>query len=194
MISAKTTPMAFFSRAIATGMTVGLLLVPTLPALAQSTPTACPFLSDDAASAVLGAVQTTVQLSASPGVDFCDFIDGSGVDYAVTHETGAFAPGDPTGAGMLIAKHFPDLSPTAVQQLTQMNQPGTDLVIPGYNLSIIDGIGDAAVWVQANADPANVEDGLLVEVGPDVFVFGAPDGPDTRTKLNALAQATLPSS
>lgn len=179
------------ARVIATGLASGLLLVPALPAAAQSTSTTCPFLSDQAVSMVLGNVQTTVQPNAAPGVDFCDFIDGAGTDFSVTHEIGAFKPGDPSGAGMLVAKHFPDLSPTAVQQLSGMNQPGTNLIIPGYDITILGGVGDAAVWVQADSDPADITDGLLVQHGPDVFVFGAPDGPDTQTKLNNLAQATL---
>lgn len=185
--------MAFRSRVIATTVAFGLLLVPAVPALAQST--GCPFLSDQAAAAVLGGpLQTTAQPNAAPGVDFCDFIDSSGTDYAVTHEIGAFKPGEPTGAGMLIAKHFPDLPDTAVQQLSSMNQPGTDLIIPGYELTILGGPGDAAVWVRTDADPANVEDGLLVQHGQDIFVFGAPDAADTQTKLNGLAQATLSNS
>jgi len=194
LISDTTTSMGFPSRAVATGVASGLLLVCAVPALAQSTSTACPFLSDQAVAAVLGTVQTTVQAGAAPGVDFCDFIDGSGVDYSVTHEIGAFKPGDATGPGMLVAKHFPDLSATAVQQLSEMNEPGTSLVIPGYDITIVSGIGDAAVWVQADSDPANIEDGLLVEHGPDVFVFGVPDGPDAQTKLNNLAQTTLSGS
>jgi hypothetical protein len=183
------------SRAIATGIALGVLLVRGVPALAQSAPTGCPFLSDQAASTVLGGpVQTTVQLNAAPGIDFCDFVDGSGTDYALTHEIGAFKPGEPTGAGMLVVKHFLDLSPTAVQQLMGMNDPGRNLIIPGYEITILSGPGDAAVWVKANADPANIEDGLLVQQGSDVFVFGAPDAIDTQTTLNALAQATLSNS
>ena len=187
--------MGFGGRVIATGIALGLLLVRAVPVLAQSASTGCPFLSDQAASSVLGGpVQTTFQPNAAPGIDFCDFVDGSGTDYAVTHEIGAFKPGDLTGPGMLVAKHFPDLSATAVQQLSTMNDPGTDLIIPGYEITIVGGLGDAAVWVRTDADPANVEDGLLVQHGLDIFVFGAPDAADTQTKLNGLAQATLSSS
>src|SRR5437763_2269432 len=70
----------------------GLVLASSLPALAQSAP--CPFASSDAVSGVLGSVQTSVQPNAGPGVDFCDFVDGNGKDFALTHESNTFQPGE----------------------------------------------------------------------------------------------------
>jgi hypothetical protein len=178
---------------MAAGAALALLAGPCLPALAQSSP--CPILSDSAATAALGGpVQTAASSGLAPGLDSCDFVDSSGTDYVVSRQVGAFQPGEPTGALMLVLKYLPDLTDQTQAQLVALGQAGASVSVPGYDIASVPGMGDAAVWITNKTDPTAVEDSLLVERGSDVIGLGAPDAPDTQAKLNALAQAILSNS
>ena len=177
------------TRVLIAGLGVGLLVTPSLPALAQSAP--CPILSDQAVSNVLGGpVQTTAHPNAAPNLDACDFVDSSGTDYAVNHETGAFQADELQGPGMLALKYLPVVSEQALSQLAGLTQPDQKVSLPGYDISSLSGLGDAAVMIKST-DSGGTQDSLLVERGQDVFGFGATDAPDTQSKLTSLAQAAL---
>jgi hypothetical protein len=176
----------------AASLAASLLLGSSLPALAQGTPGPCPIVGDAVAAGALGGpVQTTATPNAAPGLDACDFVDSSGTDYEISREVGAFQPGEPTGAVILALKYLPEINDSAVTQLSALAQPGQTVTLPGYSVSAVSGIGDAAVWIKAQSDSGAYDDSLLVQRGSDVFAFGAPDAPDTQTKLNSLAQAVL---
>jgi hypothetical protein len=182
-------------RLTAVSLAAGLLLGPSLPVFAQVSPGPCPIVTDAlAAGALGGTVQTSATPNAAPGIDACDFVDGSGTDYAISRELGAFDPGEPTGPVILVLKYLPQLSDSAIPQLAALAQPGQTVTLPGYVISAVNGVGDAAVWIKAQSDSGAYDDSLLVQRGNDVFAFGAPDAPDTQTKLKNLAQAVLTNS
>jgi hypothetical protein len=151
-------------------------------------------MSDAVASQALGApVQGKAQSDLPGGLVLCDFIDPAGTDYGVSRQSGAFPPGAAGGVAALALMYVPQLPPEARTQIDALSQTGMNIAVPGYEVSSIGGLGDAALFVKSELAPGYVKDSLLVQNGSDGFSFDTVDTPDVLTKLTALAQAALSS-
>lgn len=168
---------------------VGLLLAPSLSAGAQSLP--CPMITDAVVSATLG-MPVTGQYEANivPGFDSCDFVDPNGTGFTVMRESNAFGPGEGGAAG-LARRYIPQLPDAARAQIDALSQIGINIAVPGYELSAVNGVGDAAIWVKTELLPGTFNDSLIVQRGGDAFSFNMDDTPDAQAKLHTLAQAVL---
>jgi hypothetical protein len=164
------------------------------PAMAQQSAT-CPIVTDSVVSGALGGpVQTSVTSDLPPGINLCDFVDSSGIDYEVGRQINAFDQVEPRGPAMLVLKYNSDWPDGTESQLLSLDQPGATLSLNGYDMASIPGIGDAAVWIKEPTDSGSYHDSLLVERGDDIFALGAPDAPNAQNMLSALAQAVLANS
>jgi len=176
--------MKFGSLAVAAA---GLLLGSALPVAAQTQPPTCPIADDSLATRALGndvrgeGIQTNI-----PGLDACDFEDASGTAITVSRQSGAFSSSTANGAAALAAMFLPDLPDSAQAQLAAVSQTGIKIALPGFELSSVTGLGDAAVWVKSNDG-----DSLLAQRGADAFSFETDDAPDAQAKLTAFARAVL---
>ncbi len=175
----------FISGAIATI----LLLGSSVSTQAQSA--ACPFASDAVVSTALnGPAHGTLQANIVPGLDFCDFTDAAGTDFTLSHESNVFGPGEGGAAGLAL-RYVPTLSDAMRDQISAFNQAGFNMALPGYDVSNISGVGDAAIWVKADIVPGLVNDSVIVQRGSDSYGFQVDDSPDAQMKLNALARAVM---
>jgi len=172
----------FFAVAVA-----GLLLASALPVAAQTQTLSCPIADDALATRALGlgvsgqAIQTNV-----PGLDACDFEDTSGTAITVSRQNGAFGSYTTSGVAALAAMFIPDLPDTAQAQIAALSQTGIKVTLPGFELSSLGGLGDAALWVKSDSG-----DSLLAQRGADAYAFETDDAPDAQAKLTALARAVL---
>jgi hypothetical protein len=87
--------------------------------------------------------------------------------------------------------YVPQLPPEALAQIDALSQAALNVAVPGYEVSTISGVGDAALFVKSELVPRFFKDSLIVQRGGDGFAFDTDDTPDAQTKLTALAQATL---
>jgi hypothetical protein len=177
-------------RSLLSGLiAVGLLLVPSMSAGAQSVP--CPMVSDALVSATLGTPVTgKYEANIIPGFDSCDFIDPDGTGFTVLRESNAFGPGEGGVAG-LARRYIPQLPDAARAQIDALNQIGINIAVPGYEISAVSGVGDAATWVKTELQPGIFNDSLIVQRGGDALSFNMDDVPDAQAKLMTLAQAVL---
>jgi len=154
----------------------------------------CPILDDAIVAGVLGSsVESHVTTNIVPGFDSCDFVDSAGTDFGITRQSGAFGPADAAGAAALAVKYIPQLPDEARAQIDTLSQIGIKIAVPGYQLTPVDGVGDAALWVKTELVPGSFKDSLLVQHGTDAFAFDTDDSPEAQSKLTALAQAVLSS-
>jgi len=166
-----------------------LFLLACVGAEAQSA--SCPVTSDSVVATALGqSVKGTAQTNIIAGFDSCDFVDGTGTDFGVSRESGAFGPGE-GGAAALAQRYVPQLPDAARAQLDALSQAGLDVALPGYDISFVSGVGDSALWVKTELVPGFFKDSLIVQQGSDAFAFDTDDSPAAPMKLNALAQAVL---
>ncbi len=166
---------------------VALLLVPVLSAAAQSS--ACPVVDESVVSTALSeTVHGGGQMTT--GVELCDFTDDLGTGFGVGRERNAFGAGE-GGAAALATRYIPQLPDLARTQIDTLSALGINVAVPGYELSAVNGVGDAALWVKTELTPGTFIDSLLVQVGPDGFTFNTDDSPDAQMKLTALARAVL---
>jgi hypothetical protein len=164
-------------------------------ALAHAQVASCPVVDDAAASQALGVtVHGKAQAGMPAGTDMCDYIDPAGIDYSVSRQSGAFAPGAAVGAGALALMFVPQLPADALSQIDSLSQNGTTLTAPGFQISAVNGVGDAALLVKAELMPGIVRDSLFVQHSSDAWSFVTDDTPETPARLTALAQAALGSS
>ena len=163
----------------------GLFLSAALPVAAQAS--SCP-IADDAvvATAIGSSVQSHAASTIAPGLIACNFEDARGSEIGVSRQVDAFAPGDPTGAAGLAVMFLTDVPDAARSQFAALNQIGMRVFVPGYELSSLNGVGDAALWVKSDAI-----DILFLQRGNDVYAFETDDIQDAQPKLTALAQAVL---
>jgi hypothetical protein len=177
-------------RSLVSGViAVGLLLVPSLSAQAESAP--CPVVTDAVVSAASGTpVSGQNQANVIPGFDLCDFTDPSGSGFSVMRESNAFGPGE-GGAAALATRYIPQLPDAARAQIDALSQIGINVAVPGYEIAAVSGVGDAAIWVKTELLPGVFNDSLIVQRGGDAFSFNMEDSPDAQAKLNTLAQAVL---
>jgi len=169
---------------------VGLLLVP-LTAGAQSPP--CPLLTDAEVSATLGVpVASHYETNMVPGFDSCDFVDPNGTGFTVMRESNAFGPGE-GGAAALARRYIPQLPDAARAQIDALSQIGINIAVGGYQISAVNGVGDAAIWVKTELLPGTFNDSLIVQRGGDAYSFNMDDESEAQVELTALAQAALAS-
>ncbi len=124
------------------------------------------------------------------GFDLCDFLDPSGTDYGVARESGAFGPGE-GGPAALAQRYIPALSDEVRAQIDALNAIGIPMAVPGYQITVVNGIGDSAIWVMNELLPGVFVDSLIVQRGPDAFSFNTSDAPGAQAKLTSLAQAVV---
>jgi hypothetical protein len=178
-------------RSMFSGLTALVMLLGPA-SLAHAQVPSCPVVSDAVASQALGTpVQGKAQSDLPAGLVLCDFIDPTGVDYGVSTQSGAFPPGAAGGAAALALMYVPQLPPEAQTQIDALSQAGLNVAAPGYQISSVSGVGDAALFVKSELVPGFFKDSLLVQHGSDGFSFDTDDTPDAFTKLSALAQAAL---
>jgi hypothetical protein len=176
-------------RSLVSGViALGLLLVPSLSAQAQSTP--CPMVTDTVVSVTLGMPVTgKYEANMVPGFDMCDFVDPDGTGFTVIRESNAFGPGE-GGAAALARRYIPQLPDVVRAQIDALSQIGI-IVAPGYEISTVNSVGDAAIWVKTELLPGIFNDSLIVQRGGDALSFNMDDVPDAQAKLTSLAQAAL---
>jgi hypothetical protein len=164
-----------------------LFLGPALPVAAQTQTLSCPIADDALAVRALGVgargegIQTNIA-----GLDACDFEDASGTAITVSRQNGAFGSYTTSGVAALAAMFIPDLPDTAQAQIAALSQTGAKVALPGFELSSLSGLGDAALWVKSDSG-----DSLLAQRGADAYAFETDDAPDAQAKLTALARAVL---
>ena len=148
-------------------------------------------INDTVVSATLG-MPFTGQYEANnvPGFDSCDFVDLDGTGFTVIRESNAFGPGE-GGAAALARRYIRQLPDPARAQIDALSQIGMNIAVPGYEISSVNGIGDAAIWVKTELLPGIFNDSLIVQRGGDAFSLNMDDVPDAQLKLNTLAQAML---
>jgi hypothetical protein len=168
---------------------LGLLLLPSVSAGAQSLP--CPMVTEAVVSATLG-MPFTGQYEANiiPGFDSCDFVDLDGTGFTVMRESSAFGPGE-GGVAALARRYIPQLPDAARAQIDALSQIGINIVVPGYEVSAVNGVGDAAIWVKTELLPGTFNDSLIVQRGGDAFSLNIDDAPDAQAQLTTLAQAVM---
>jgi hypothetical protein len=165
----------------------GLLLGSALPVAAQAP--SCAIADEGLATHALGTVVHVQGIPTSvPGLDACDVVDTTGNAITVSRQSDAFTTVSLTGAVGLAAVFIPDLPDAAQAQLAVLSQTGIKLTVPGFELSSVNGVGDAALWVKTDGG-----DSLLAQRGTDAFAFETDDAPDAQMKLTALARAVLTS-
>ena len=179
-------------RSLVSGViALGLLLVPSLPAGAQSPP--CPILTDAEVSATLGVpVASHYEANIVPGFDSCDFVDPNGTGFTVMRESNAFGSGE-GGAAALARRYIPQLPDAARAQIDALSQIGINIAVAGYEISAVNGVGDAAIWVKTELLPGTFNDSLIVQRGGDAYSFNMDDESEAQVELTALAQAALAS-
>jgi hypothetical protein len=147
-------------------------------------------LSNASASQALGTPLVGTAIDGMPaGFQSCDFVDGAGTSFNIISESNVFQPG--AGAADLARRYLPSLPAAALSQIQALQQAGLPIDAPDYQLTQVDGVGDAAIWVKTELTPGFVTDSLIVLHGADAYSFGADDAPDAQAKLTALARAAL---
>jgi hypothetical protein len=76
-------------------------------------------------------------------------------------------------------------------QLEALKQADINIPIPGYQVSTVNGLGDAAILIKSELVPGISVDTLIVQRGSDTLSFNMDDAPDAQAKLTSLAQAVL---
>jgi len=174
---------------ISGAIAIGMLVVPSLSAGAQSAP--CPMVTDTVVSAALGTpVTSQYEANIVPGFDSCDFVDPNGTGFTVMRESNAFGPGE-GGAAALARRYIPQLPDAVRAQIDALSQIGINIAVPGYEISAVNGVGDAAIWVKTELLPGTFNDSLIVQRGGDAFSFNMDDSADAQMKANTIAQAVL---
>ena len=169
---------------------LALLAGPTDPALAQAP--GCPLTTEAVVAQALGTpVHGEATAGVPEGMDLCDFLDGAGTDYGVARQQNAFGPGAAAGPAALAQKYLPTLPEAALQQIDALRQAGMSVTLPGYQVTVVGGVGDTALWVQRELLPGFFKDSLLVQQGSAAFAFDVDDAPGAQATLIALAQAVL---
>jgi hypothetical protein len=178
-----------FRSLISSLVAIVLVVVPSIAAEAQSTP--CPVATEAVVGVALGGpVRANSQSKSIAGFDLCDFIDRTGTDFGVSREQNAFGPGD-GGAAALVTRYIPALPDVALEQIDQLSRAGFNVNVPGYEISAVAALGDAAILVKTELQPGFFKDSLIVQLGSDGFSFDTDDSPAAPMQLNALAQAVL---
>jgi hypothetical protein len=177
-------------RSLVSGViALGLLLVSSLSAVAQSAP--CPIVNASVVSTGLGTpVTDTTQPPFTTAVDICDFLDAAGNEINVYRESNVFAPGQ-GGTAALALRYIPQLTDEMRAQLEALKQADINIPIPGYQVSTVNGLGDAAILIKSELVPGISVDTLIVQRGSDTLSFNMDDAPDAQAKLTSLAQAVL---
>ncbi len=177
-------------RSLVSGVVaLALLMLSSVSAGAQSP--ACPMLTEALVSTTLGTPVTgKYEANIIPGFDSCDFIDPDGTGFTVMRESNAFGPGE-GGAAALARRYIPQLPDAAGAQIDALSQIGINIAVPGYEISAVTGLGDAAIWVKTELLPGIFNDSLIVQHGGDALSFNMDDVPDAQAKLSTLARTTL---
>jgi hypothetical protein len=148
-------------------------------------------VSDALVSTTLGVPVTgRYEANIVPGFDSCDFVDPNGTGFTVMRESNAFGPGDGGVAGLAM-RYIPQLPDAARAQIDALSQIGINVAVPGYEISAVNGVGDAAIWVKTELLPGTFNDSLIVQHGGDGLSFNMDDAPDAQAKLTSLAQAVM---
>jgi hypothetical protein len=160
-----------------------LLLAVTGSSVAAQDKPPCPLASDAVASQALGhSVQGYSSSGGVFGFDSCEL-----GDVTVTRASTALAQGP---AGPVTLTQGLGL-PAEVLALVAGLGPNQSIQIPRYQVSTLNDLGDAALWVK---DMSFGVDSLVVQRGTELFTFLVADGPDTQASLTSLARAVLASA
>jgi hypothetical protein len=168
---------------------IAVFCVAATVAEAQSTP--CPVVSAAVVGAAVGSpVADVTQPTGIAGLDLCSFNDAARTNFGVSRDFGVYAPGE-GGAAALAARYIPQLSDDMRAQIGALSQVGINIEVPGYPITIVSGVGDAALLVKTELIPGFFKDSLLVQQGGNAFSFDTDDSPSAADQLNALALAVL---
>jgi hypothetical protein len=120
-------------------------------------------------------------LGNTPGFEVCEF-----GDFTIYHQSGPDVANN-LGLGGLAQNLVLALPVEIAAQIGALG-PGRSLDLPGYQIATLSGLGEAALWVK-NASFG--VDALVVQRGPEVFVFQVLDRPDALATSTAVARAVV---
>jgi len=187
-------------------LVAAVMLLPFVPTSASATGLQCPIATDTLISQAVGStaeggimtdpLDPTKPLDNGPDTTACIWDTDVGDTVFVTRQAGMFGPGGATGP-LEVAVKASTIPDDARQQVQAMRDAGiTDINLPTFQISTVDGMGDAAVYVLNNkVDMHVVSSNFIVQRGLDAYTFGviADDELSAKPRAHAVAEAVLAS-